>query len=115
MSKGIVEGKGWKRQGFEACMRLSPEECRLDERGHYVDPVTAKMWAAFKAGNEFTPNRGTFIVAKIVNGGPQFHSTTPLVHDFKSKARDVQRDWALRDGCTHAVFQQVSAFNPDKH
>jgi hypothetical protein len=115
MTKGIVEGKGWKRQGFEACMRLTPEQCQLDERGQYTDPQTALLWRAFKAGNDFTPNRGTFIVAPIIDGRPHFHTTTPLVHAFKSVARDVQRDMALRSGEIHAVFQQVSAFDPNKH
>jgi hypothetical protein len=114
MSKGIVDGKGWKRQGFEAVMRLTPEDCAVDERGQYTNPETIRLWQAFKAGNDFTPNRGSFVVAPIVNGCPRF-GDEPRVHAFKNVARDTQRDLALHTGVVHAVFQQISAFDPDKH
>lgn len=104
---------GWKRQGFEAALRLSTEQCVRDEWGHYTDELTKKLWEAFKAGMAFTPTKGSFVVARMRDGLPVFENR-PIVFDFKDDARAFQKKLALESGSVCVTYQQISSYNPNR-
>jgi len=105
--------KSFTRLAFEHALRLTTDQCITDRHGHYINPMTQKLWAAFKAGTNYTPSRGTFVIAEIHNGNPCFPPEVGTFA-FKDEARAAQRDQALKTGAICAVYQQVSSFNPSR-
>lgn len=106
--------KGWLRKAFEHQLDLKPEQCLMDEQGHYKELLTQALWGAFKAGIHCKPTRGRFVVASVDEWGLPNFPAVPLVHDFLDLAKNHQRDSAMRTGAVHLVYQQVSAFHPER-
>lgn len=107
----MMSDKGWKKQQFEAGMKLMPDQLAVDRHGHYTVPRTAELWRAFKLGLKYTPSKGSYVVAVLQEGQPRF-APEPEVHAFKNTAREAQRIEAIRSGHICVVYQQISAYNP---
>lgn len=102
--------KGWMRMSFEHAMRLTPQQCKTVD-GHYVNPLTHALYAAFKAGISCSPSRGTFVIADLHEGKPYFPQDEE-VHAYKDLATKAQRARANKTGAVVAIYHQISAYDP---
>jgi hypothetical protein len=92
-------------------MKLDESRTAVDKYGHYVDPHTHEMWAAFKHGLAYSPHRGTFVIAEIVDGKPYFNPT-PRTYAFKDLAKSAMTATCERMDTPCAVYQQIAMCNP---
>lgn len=105
-------GKGIMKAAFERALKIPHQHQAIGPDDNYSHGPTQKLWLAFKAGVNYTPTKGSFVIAEINQWGLPEFSRTPFIHEFKDAARLAMRDQAVKSGAVCVVYQQVSAFNP---